>query len=92
MPLSQCPSCGESFRGDPPACPECGIELFESDPDEEEDDCPGCRPGGREDEHVSGCEFGPEAYKSHRPGCECWDCKAAREDGEPVDGEGSDLD
>lgn len=38
MPLTQCPSCGESFRGNPPACPECGIELFESDPDE--DDCP----------------------------------------------------
>ena len=32
----QCPSCGESFRGHPPACPECGIELFDSDPDEEE--------------------------------------------------------
>lgn len=24
-------------------------------------------------------DFGPEAYKNHQPGCECWDCKAARE-------------
>jgi hypothetical protein len=24
--------------------------------------------------------FGPEAYKSHTPGCMCWDCQAAREE------------
>jgi hypothetical protein len=32
---SQCPDCGASFRGNPPACPECGIELFDEDPDAE---------------------------------------------------------
>jgi hypothetical protein len=67
-------------------------EGGDAHPDEDDDGCPGCRPGGRDDEHVPGCDFGPEAYKSHRPGCECWDCKAARKDGEAVDGEGSDLD
>ena len=25
-------------------------------------------------------DFGPEAYRNHQPGCECWDCKAAREE------------
>jgi predicted nucleic acid-binding Zn-ribbon protein len=37
MPLNQCPACGESFRGYPPACPECGVELFD-EPDEERDE------------------------------------------------------
>lgn len=36
--MSQCPDCGESFRGDPPACPHCGIELFYGDPDDDEDE------------------------------------------------------
>lgn len=25
--------------------------------------------------------FGPEAYKNHAPGCQCWDCRAARDPG-----------
>jgi hypothetical protein len=32
--LSQCPDCGESFRGHPPACPDCGIELCEDTEEE----------------------------------------------------------
>jgi ribosomal protein L32 len=36
--MNQCPDCGESFRGHPPACPHCGIELFDGDPDEEDEE------------------------------------------------------
>lgn len=37
MPASQCPDCGASFRGHPPACPECGMELWWDGEGEEED-------------------------------------------------------
>lgn len=33
---SQCPECGASFRGHPPACPDCGIELWWDGEDDEE--------------------------------------------------------
>ena len=35
---SQCPDCGASFRGHPPACPECGMELWWDGEDEEDEE------------------------------------------------------
>ena len=32
-------------------------------------------------------DFGPEAYKSHAPGCQCWDCQGAREEAAKAAGE-----
>lgn len=46
--------------------------------DDPEPGCRGCAPGGSDSEHEKDCPFGPEAYKSHRPGCDCWDCEAER--------------
>jgi len=35
--------------------------------------------------------FGPDAYKSHSPGCQCWDCRAAREVADPADAADPDF-
>ena len=51
-------------------------------------DCEECGFGlPRHDRDCSRDPFGPEAYKSHRSGCVCWDCQAAREEAATAAGE-----
>ena len=37
--------------------------------------------------HDQDCSFGPEAFKTHQPGCVCWDCQGAREEAATAAGE-----
>ena len=36
--MDQCPDCGGTFRPGEPACPHCGLELFDGDPADEDEE------------------------------------------------------